>query len=179
VREVRLARTAELDDATLAAAHELLLGVFVGDDALTEADWRHCLGGLHALAYDDGELVGHGSLVSRELARDGVPLSTGYVEGVGVRADRRRRGHAAALMAELERVIATSYEIGALGATDEAIPFYAGRGWRLWPGETWATTPDGVVRTPEEDDCIFVFPGTTPLVLAGSLACDLRDGDGW
>lgn len=178
-REIRLARTDELDAATLSAAHDLLLGVFVDDDALTEADWQHCLGGLHALAYDDGALVGHASVVTREVVHDGTALRTGYVEGVGVRADRRRRGHAAAMMAELERVIVTSYEIGALGATDQAVPFYVGRGWRLFEGETWATTPDGVVRTPEEDDCIYLFPGTVTLDLTGSLTCDLRDGDGW
>lgn len=177
--EVRVAHTADLGATTLTAAHDLLMGVFVDDDALTEADWEHCLGGIHALAYDDAELVGHASVVSRHLVHDGTALRTGYVEGVGVRADHRRRGHAAAMMAELERVIASAYQLGALGATDEAVPFYVGRGWQLWQGQTWAMTVDGVVRTPDEDDCIYVLPGAVALDLTGSLTCDFRDGDGW
>src|SRR3712207_8893328 len=46
--------------------------------------------------------------------------SAGYVEGVAVRPDRRGRGHAAAVMSALERVVRSAYELGALGTTDEA-----------------------------------------------------------
>ena len=92
------------------------------------------------------ELVGHAAVIQRRLLHGGRALRTGYVEGVGVRADHRRRGHASEMMEALERVIRDAYELGALGATDDATLFYSGRGWRLWGGPLSALTPDGVVR---------------------------------
>ena len=61
-------------------------------------------------------------MVQRRLLHGGRALRAGYVEGVGVRADRQRRGHGAALMAALERMIRGAYDLGALGATDAAAP---------------------------------------------------------
>ena len=73
---------------------------------------------MHALAWDGDELVGHAAVVQRVLLHGGRALRTGYVEGVAVRADRRRRGHAGAMMEALERVVHAAYELGALGASD-------------------------------------------------------------
>ena len=115
---VRTAHTAQLDPATLAEARSLLYAVF---DDMTEDDWEHCLGGIHALAYEGGELAGHAAVVQRRLLHGGRALRAGYVEGVGVRAEYRRRGHASAMMEALERVIRDAYDLGALGATDEAV----------------------------------------------------------
>ena len=85
-----------------------------------------------------------------------------------MRADHRRRGHASEMMEALERVIRDAYEVGALGATDEAKLFYAGRGWRLWGGPLSALTPDGVVRTPDEQGGVYVLPVEgVPLDLSG------------
>jgi aminoglycoside 2'-N-acetyltransferase I len=118
-------------------------------------------------------------VVQRRLLHGGRALRTGYVEGVGVRADRRRRGHAGALMEALERVIRGAYDLGALGATDQAVPFYEGRGWQQWRGPTSALTPEGVRRTPGEDGAIYVLPVAAELDLDGELTCDWRDGDVW
>jgi aminoglycoside 2'-N-acetyltransferase I len=177
VIEVRTAHTAELDPATLDAARALLDDVFDGD--MTYHDWEHALGGVHALAWDGAELVGHASVVQRRLLHAGQALRTGYVEGVGVRADRRRQGHGAAMMAALERVIRGAYEMGALATADEAHAFYASCGWKLWQGPSSALTPTGIVRTREEDGGIYVLPVTVPLDLTGDLVCDWRDGDLW
>jgi aminoglycoside 2'-N-acetyltransferase I len=149
-------------------------------DDMTEPDWEHCLGGIHAVAYEGSEVVGHAAVGMRRLVHGGRALRTGYVEGVGVRADARRRGHASAMMARLERVIAAAYELGALGATDEAAAFYAGRGWRVWGGSLGALTPAGEVDTPDEQGAIYVLPvDGVPLDLSGRLVCDWRDGDVW
>jgi aminoglycoside 2'-N-acetyltransferase I len=174
-QRVRTAHTADLDAATLAAARALLEDVFDGE--LTAEDWEHCLGGIHALAYEGGELVGHAAVVQRRLRYDGRALRTGYVEGVGVHAAHRRRGHADALMAALERVIRGGYDVGALGASDEALPLYAKRGWRAWEGPLSAITPDGLVSTPEEAGAILVL--TDELDLTRPLACDWREGELW
>ena len=174
--EVRTAHTADLDAATLRAGRELLDDVFAD---MTDCDWEHALGGVHALVWEGTELVGHASLVQRRLLHGGRALRTGYVEGVGVRADRRGRGHGAALMDRLERVARAAYDLGALSATDEAGDFYAARGWRLWRGPSSALTPTGVRSTPDDDGAIYVLPTAVPLDLSGTLTCDWRDGDVW
>jgi aminoglycoside 2'-N-acetyltransferase I len=106
---VRLAHTADLDAATLLAARTLLYDVF---DKMTEHNWEHTLGGMHALVWEGTELVGHASVIQRRLLHGGRALRTGHVEGVAVRADRRGRGHGAAMMAALETVVRGAYELG-------------------------------------------------------------------
>jgi aminoglycoside 2'-N-acetyltransferase I len=175
--EIRTAHTADLDADTLEAARALLDDVFKGD--MTDQDWEHSLGGVHALAWEGPELVGHAAVVQRRLLHGGRALRTGYVEGVGVRADVRRRGYGWALMWALERVIRRAYELGALGATDEAAAFYQARGWQLWKGPSSALTPTGIKRTAEDDGGIYVLPVAVPLDLSGELICDWRDGDVW
>jgi len=171
---LRTGHTADLDAAALAAARALLFSVF---DGMTDADWEHALGGMHALAWDGAELIGHASVIQRRLVHQGRALRAGYVEAVGVRADRRGRG--AALMAAAERIIRGAYDLGALGTTEEARGFYAARGWQPWQGPTSALTPSGIQRTAEDDDAIYVLPVSVPLDLAGELTCDWRGGDVW
>ncbi|WP_239308319.1 GNAT family N-acetyltransferase [Frankia sp. Cj3] len=174
---VTTAHTADLDAATLKAARVLLDGVFAGE--MTDHDWEHALGGIHALVWEGVDLIGHASLIQRRLLHGGRALRTGYVEGVGVRADRRGRGHGAAMMGVLERVIRGAYDMGALGAVDGAADFYAARGWQRWQGPTSMLTPSGIVRTVAEDGGIHVLALTVPLDLSGDLICDWRDGDVW
>jgi len=148
--ELRTVHTAELDTATRSAARALFDDVFDGD--VDDHDWEHALGGVHALVWEGPELIGHASVVQRRLLHGGRALRAGYVEGVGVRADHRRHGHGAAMLAALGRVIRGAYDLGALGAADEAAAFYAGRGWKLWQGPSSALTPTGIERTAEEDE---------------------------
>src|SRR4051812_38375252 len=137
--ELRTAHTSDLDAATLAASRALLVDVF--GDKLTEHDWEHCLGGMHALLYVDGEIVGHAAVVQRRLLHGGRALRTGYVEGVAVRADRRRRGYGGALMGPLERIVRHAYDPGALGATHQAAPLYPPPGWDPLGGPPAAPHP--------------------------------------
>jgi aminoglycoside 2'-N-acetyltransferase I len=174
--QLRTAHTAELDAATLEAARALLDDVF---DDMTDDDWEHSLGGMHALVWDGAELVGHASVVQRRLLHGGRALRAGYVEGVGVRAAYRGRGHGAAMMAALERIVRGAFDLGALGAADEAADFYAARGWQLWQGPSSVLAPSGIQRTPEDDGGIYVLPVSVPLDLTSELTCDWRDGDVW
>jgi len=177
VAELRTAHTADLDPGTLRAARALLDEVF--NDELTEADWEHALGGVHALVWDGPVLIGHGSVIQRRLLYRGRALRAGYVEAVAVRADRQGEGHGAAVMGALERVLRGAYDLGALGSTDEGAGFYAARGWKLWRGPSSALTPAGVRRTADDDGCLYVFELAVPLDLDGELTCDWRDGDVW
>ncbi|MEU4204581.1 GNAT family N-acetyltransferase [Streptomyces sp. NPDC045470] len=172
-----LAHTAELDPRTRAAAKALLHDVFEGD--MTEEDWDHALGGVHALVWEGDELIGHASVVQRRMLHAGRPLRCGYVEGVGVRADRRGRGHGAAMMTALERVVRTAYDLGALSASEGAADFYASRGWHLWQGPSAVLSPTGLRPTKEEDGAIHVLRTGVPLDLTGQLVCDWRSGDVW
>lgn len=177
VPELVVAHTGQLGADALRAARGLLETVFDGE--LTDDDWEHCLGGLHAVLWHGPEVVGHASLVQRRLLHEGRVLRTGYVEGVAVRADVRRRGHGGLLMAALETVAARAYDVAALGASHDGAAFYASRGWRRWQGPTWVLTPDGVARTPDDDDAVHVLPFAAELDLTGALTCDWREGDVW
>ncbi|HEY2771699.1 MAG TPA: GNAT family N-acetyltransferase [Solirubrobacteraceae bacterium] len=175
--EVIVGHTADLDPEELAEAHRLLEDVF--GEELKDTDWSHALGGMHALVWERAELVGHASVVTRRLMHRGRVYRTGYVEAVAVDPAYQGRGFAAAMMDELERIVRGAYELGALGATEMAMGFYAARGWQLWRGPTSAISPDGVMPTPWEDGSIYVFPVTSALDLDGELTCDWREGDVW
>jgi aminoglycoside 2'-N-acetyltransferase I len=175
--ELVVAHTADLEKPTLAAARALLHAVFEGN--FDDHDWEHALGGMHALVWHADELIGHASVIQRRLVHDGRALRAGYVEGVGVRSDHRRHGHATRMMEAVERVIRRAYDLGALGATDDAVPLYVGRGWKLWEGPLSALTPSGVRPTPKDGGCVYVLPANAALDLAGELTADWRDGDVW
>ena len=173
--EIQVAHTGHLGPVLLAASRALLYEAF---DDMTEADWDHCVGGMHAIALADGEVVGHAAIAQRRLLHAGRALRAGYVEGVAVRAALRRFGVGRRLMAELDR-LATAYQLCALGATDAAVPFYRALGWQQWRGPLSCLSPSGTVSTPEVAGAIFVRPGSAPLDLDGELTCDWRDGDVW
>jgi aminoglycoside 2'-N-acetyltransferase I len=175
--DVHVAHTADLDSAVLEAARALLDEAFGSE--FTDHDWDHARGGLHALVCEGDELIAHAALVQRRLLHGGRALRAGYVEAVAVRADRRRRGHAGAMMETLERVLRGAYDLGALSATDAGAAVYVARGWKRWQGPTSALTPAGVARTEDDDGSVYVLPLTAPLDLGGELTCDWRDGDVW
>ncbi|MGY1761253.1 GNAT family N-acetyltransferase [Geodermatophilus sp. SYSU D00779] len=174
---VELLHTAHVPSRTLVTARALLDDAFHGD--FDDADWDHTLGGVHALAWADDELVGHGAVVQRRVLHGGRALRTGYVEAVAVAAPHRRSGVASAVMAGLEDVVRGAYDLGALGASDDGAALYTARSWQRWRGPTSVLSPAGTVRTPDDDGAVLVLPGAVPLDLDGSLTCDWRDGDVW
>jgi aminoglycoside 2'-N-acetyltransferase I len=174
--QLRVAHTADLGAATRHAARALLDDVF---DDMADEDWDHALGGMHALLWEGRELIGHASVIQRQLLYGGRAWRTGYVEAVAVRADRRRSGHGGTLMDVSERIIRGAYEVGALGSTDAGAAFYAARGWLRWLGPCSALTPEGIVATPEEEGSIYVLPVTDQLDVSRELTCDWREGDAW
>ncbi|WP_138756912.1 GNAT family N-acetyltransferase [Modestobacter altitudinis] len=175
---LRTAPTADLSPAERTALRALLEGAFPAH--FGDADWSHALGGVHVLAAADNELVGHGSVVLRQLVAGDRTLRTGYVEAVATLSPWRGRGVGSAVMAEVERLVAGGFELGALSSSREAVGFYAARGWQRWSGAVGAFTPHGVVDSPGE--AVFVLP--TPYTPAGldtatRLLCDWRPGDLW
>jgi aminoglycoside 2'-N-acetyltransferase I len=108
-----------------------------------------------------------------------LALRTGYVEGVAVRADQRRRGYGRFVLVGLDRVVRGGHELGALSAGPDAGRIYESLGWQRWRGATWCLTPEGIRRTPDDDNSTYVLELHHPLDLDGDLACDWRDGDVW
>ena len=174
--EIVLAHTSQLDPAVLRAVRAMVERAFAG--RFTEHDWDHALGGMHCIAWEDGEPVGHAAVVGRRLLHAGRALRTGYVEGVAVAPERQRGGHGDALMEAAEGVVTAAYEIGALSASEEGAPLYARRGWTLWDGPLAALTPAGTRPTPDEDG-VYVLDPSGLLDPSGELTCDWRDGDVW
>lgn len=177
---VRRLPTERLTAAELVQLRELLWAAFpAGDDGFTEDDWQHGLGGQHFIADQDGTIVSHASVVARELHIDGVPLRTGYVESVATRPDRRRQGLGGAVMGAATAYIADTFELGALGTGEHA--FYERLGWQTWRGPAFVRTPDGPVRTPDEEGYILVLrtPASPPLDDRAPISCDWRPGDVW
>lgn len=181
---VRRLATAELTDADIEAVRRILWAAFDNpddpDEAMTEEDWQHALGGVHVVLERGGEIVGHASVVERELHVDGRPLRTGYVEAVAVDPTHQRSGLGSRLMAEIAAVILEGYELGALGTGSPR--FYERLGWLCWAGPTFVRVPGGLQRTEEDDGGILVLPTprTPPdLDRTTSISCDWRAGDVW
>ncbi|MFD4148851.1 GNAT family N-acetyltransferase [Streptomyces goshikiensis] len=169
--------TSELGDGELRRVRALLEAAFEGD--FGGEDFEHALGGMHALVYEGGQLVAHGSVVQRRVLHGGRALRAGYVEAVAVRADRRGRGLGGGVMAALEAVIARAYVLGALSASEAGAALYTGRGWQPYSGRIGVLGPDGPVRLAEEEGSTFVWtpPGGILPDPAGRLDFDWRDGD--
>jgi aminoglycoside 2'-N-acetyltransferase I len=177
VHTARLIHTSDLDAETRRHAQKLLVEAYGGE--FTDADWEHTLGGMHALIFQRGSLIAHGAVVQRRLVYRGTALRCGYVEGVAVHQDWRGQGLGHAVMDALEQVIRGAYQVGALSASGTGEKLYRPRGWLRWRGPTSVLTPDGVVRTPDDDGAVFVLPDGHDLDPGADLACDWRDGDVW
>jgi aminoglycoside 2'-N-acetyltransferase I len=178
VTPVRLVATAELTPDELRAIRALCDAAWPGG-GFSDDDWAHALGGVHAMVEEDGEILAHAAVVPRTLHTGGIDVPTGYVEVVATWPAHRRRGHATAVMREVNDHIDRSF---ALGALSTGIPgFYERLGWMRWTGPTAVRVDGADRRTPDEDGGILVrlTPSSPPLDLSQPISCDRRDGDVW
>lgn len=178
---IRSSSTAALSARELHAIRELMGAAFATDEhgGFSDDDWQHALGGEHFLVVEGGKVVGHASVVSRELRVAGRPIATGYVEAVATVPGRQRQGIGTAVMRAVNDFIRERYEVGALGTGSHG--FYERLGWQRWRGPTSVRREDGERRTPEEDGYIMVLltPATPPLDLELPISCEWRPGDVW
>jgi aminoglycoside 2'-N-acetyltransferase I len=178
---IRRVATAELTHDEISALRTLLWAAFQADEdgEFTEDDWQHGLGGIHVIGVDDERIVAHASVVRRDIHVGGRPLETGYVESVAVEPAEQGRGHGTALMRDVGRIIAASYELGVLGTGEHG--FYERLGWRTWQGPSYVRLPSGDERTPDEDGFIMVLatPITPSIDIHAPISCEWRPGDVW
>lgn len=149
------------------------------DGVFTEDDFRHAFGGVHFLMQDGPDILGHASVVPRELRTGEHRLATGYVEAVATRPDHQRRGLGSAIMREVGASLNGTFELGALAT---GIPeFYERFGWTVWPGPAFVWTDAGPEPTPNEDGSVLVLRTAATPVLDHTLPliCEWREGDVW
>ncbi len=179
LRELLTPELPAVDVTAIRAMLEAAFGTEDEEEHFSEDDWLHALGGTHFVLDLDGEIVGHASVVEREIHIGGRPFRTGYVEAVAVAPDRQGSGLGSRLMARVTTFIRERFELGALGTGRHH--FYERLGWQTWAGPASVRTPEGTRRTPDEDGSILVLrtPSTPPLDPAASISCEWRPGDVW
>lgn len=169
--------TYELTPTARDGIRAFLVTAFEG--GFSDDDWDHTLGGIHTYARDDSGLLAHGSVVQRRVIHAHRSYRIGYVEGVAVRADRRREGLGDRVMTAMERVIDGAYAFGALSASDTGAALYAARGWQVWQGRIGVQGLSGVVPLPDEEGSTYVRGAAGRPLPSPSrkLIFDWRDGD--
>ena len=166
----------QVDSTTRSALRELWDDAF--GDRFDDHDADHAYGGVHVLAIEDGEVVGHASAVPRRIRIGDKWRDAGYVEAVATRTDRQRSGIGTALMRRLHDEIDTRWPIAFL-STGKARDFYLALGWEVWEGRSSVITADGEVATDEEHGGILVRRTADRPDLTLPIACEDRPGDAW
>ena len=176
---LRSAPTEELSDIELTELRMLLDLAF--DGQFSSEDWDHALSGRHFLGMENGAIVAHATVVPRRLHVGERPVNAGYVEGVAVAAEHRRRGFGRRVMEALGEFLISRYELGALSAAESLHSFYGHLGWQRWPGPTAVIVEGAAQLTPEEDGGVMILetPSTGQLDTSATLACEWREGDVW
>lgn len=177
---IRSLASDELTTPQVAALKALMADAFAEDEhgGFTDDDWAHALGGIHVLAEEEGRIVGHASVVARDIRVGGRPLRTGYVEAVATAVERQGHGIGTAVMRTVAEHLA-GFELGALGTGSQG--FYARLGWEVWRGPSSVRTAGGELRTPQEDGYLMVLrtPLTPAIDLDAPISCEWRPGDVW
>lgn len=173
----RLVHTSDLGAEALGNTRRMLIDAY--DGGFSDNDWEHTLGGMHAVVVHHGALIAHAAVIQRRMFYRGAALRCGYVEAVAVQEDWRGNGLGHVVMDAAEQVIRGAYQLGALSASAVGERLYQPRGWLAWRGPTSVLTPDGPVRSADEDGSVFVLPVEVDLDLDAALACDWRGGDAW
>lgn len=175
---VTFSKTEDLDVPTRETIIELCIA------AHQEQDFKNLFsyvpsGGLHFLAFQDEQLMGHAMVTTRWLQPEGLPLlKTAYIDAVATLPSHQGQGHGSALMRTLARRIDREYAIACL-ETD--IPqFYERLGWEVWRGPLGGRSEQGLVPTPDQEGIMILRLSQTPaLDLSASLTIECQEGRIW
>jgi len=133
--------------------------------------------GLHILAYDELQLVGHAVVTTRWLQPDNLRLlKTAYVDAVTTHPAHQRKGIGGSVMRHLASVI-QDYELACLET--ERVSFYARLGWEEWRGPLSGRKGTELIPTPDQKGIMILRLTHTPqLDMLGSLTVQY-DGRIW
>lgn len=118
---------------------------------------------------DDGHLVSHVGMLTREAAVNGVPRLIGGIGGVKTHPNARGRGYAAAAL----RAAAAFFmdECGVafilLVCLPPTVPYYERLGWRRFHGTLLVDQPDGTI--PFTANLPMVLPARDAAPLDGTI----------
>jgi aminoglycoside 2'-N-acetyltransferase I len=150
------------------------------DDAFSDDDWQHAVGGTHVIAAVDGRIVSHAAVVERRIQIGDTWRRVGYVEAVATWPSDQRRGFGSVVMREIDAIIESDYELGVLGTGE--FGFYERLGWLRWRGPSSVRLSDGSVDpTPDDDGYLMVLPTRRSIELDrdAPIRCEWRPGDVW
>jgi aminoglycoside 2'-N-acetyltransferase I len=124
--------------AALVYPREILATIVWRDVTWAHADWR-------MLVYDDARLVSVVGLYLRDASLDGGVVRIGGVGGVMTHPEHRQRGFAGAALRHAQDFFAgeSGIDFALLFCEPKNIAFYAGRLWRVFPGEVMVEQPSG------------------------------------
>jgi aminoglycoside 2'-N-acetyltransferase I len=173
---LRVVTSDQLDDAARATLRALWADAF--GDRFDDHDADHAYGGVHVLATEGDEIVGHASAVPRRIRIGAQWWDVAYVEAVATRPTAQGSGVGSAVMHRLHEEIDARWPIAFL-STGRARDFYLRLGWEVWQGPSSVLTDRGELATDEEHGGILVrrAPGGPDLALP--ITCEDRDGDAW
>lgn len=172
--------TAELSPHEVRTIRSIMTAAFgPGDEAFTDDDWEHALGGRHFVLDEGGEIVAHAAVVERRLYLGDRPLRTGYVEAVATAPGHQGRGFGSTVMEAVNAYIRATWELGGLGTGRHH--FYERLGWQTMRGHAYVRSADGRERTPDDEGYILVLrtPASPPFELDEPISCESRPGDAW
>lgn len=175
--QIEVLDSADLDAPTREALRALWDRAFDGEFSDDDAD--HAYGGVHAVAFDAGRVVGHASAVPRRLRfADGPWRTVGYVEAVATDPDRQGEGIGRLVMQALQREIGARWPVAMLSTDRPA--FYEQLGWERWRGLSFTHTAGGAVPDDEQDGLMVLRldDGALPDVSV-DVTCEDRPGDAW
>lgn len=116
--------------------------------------------GLHVLAKEAEELVGHAVVTTRWLQPGDLPLlRTAYVDAVATSPHHQRRGVGSAVMKYLASVV-TDYLIACLET--ERVEFYQRLGWEEWKGPLGGRSEQELIPTPDQKGIMILRLPLTP-----------------
>jgi aminoglycoside 2'-N-acetyltransferase I len=168
----------QIDADTRLALRRLWARAF--GDRFTDDDGDHAYGGVHVLAWQDGDMVGHASAIPRRIRFGDQPWRTvGYVEAVATDPDDQGKGIGRRVMATLQQEIEARWPV-ALLSTGRAIGFYERLGWERWGGLSYTRTATGDVLDGEHGGLMILrFDRALVPDLTVSVTCEDRPGDAW
>lgn len=123
--------------------------------------------GLHVLASDAEQLVGHAGVMTRWLQpKTRRLLRTAYVDAVATPPEHQGRGIGSALMQYLATAV-TDCEIGCLETDDPG--FYRRLAWEEWRGPLGGRSEQRLIPTPDQKGIMILRMPATPRLDPGQL----------
>ncbi len=118
---------------------------------------------------DDGRLVSHVGMLTRDVSVDDVPMTIGGIGGVKTHPDARGRGYAAAAIRT-----ATAFLTDTCGAAfvllvclPPTVPYYERLGWHRFHGTLLVAQPGGTI--PFTTNLPMVLPARDAAPLDGTI----------